>query len=167
MRSGGGHNEAAGFHLRPDRLDAFWERLRGVIPQVNLEDVAEEEIAIDAELPAKYLTPALEEIVQRFEPYGQANPQLRFMARNMVLEDVQIIGRDQEHLRLLLSGGGFKWPAVFWGGAERVRRDFDLHDRLDVVFEFSKNYYNGNETIQLVVIDVRRSSEQITETRKT
>ncbi len=157
----GGHDEAAGFHLRPERLDEFWERIRRLAPQVSLEEETEEELAIDAELPPKYLTPELETIVRRFEPYGQANPQLRFLARNMVLEDAQIIGRDQDHLRLLLSGGGYKWPSVFWGGAGRFKSDFTLRDRLDVVFEFSKNYYNGNETIQLVVLDVRRSDDQL------
>ncbi|MFW5693762.1 MAG: single-stranded-DNA-specific exonuclease RecJ [Alkalispirochaeta sp.] len=157
----GGHNEAAGFHLPAARMDEFWTRLTELAPQVSLEDEVEESIAIDAELPPKYLAPALEEIVRRFEPYGQAHPQLRFLARNMVLEDVQIIGREQDHLRLLLSGGGYKWPAVFWGAAERVRRDFDTRDRVDVVFEFSKNYFNGNENIQLVVLDIRRADEQV------
>ncbi|MFW5795868.1 MAG: hypothetical protein ACOCV0_01585, partial [Alkalispirochaeta sp.] len=63
--------------------------------------------------------------------------------------------------RLLLSGGGYKWPAVYWGGAERAKRDFDVRDRLEVVFEFTKNFYNGNETVQLVVIDLKRSEEQV------
>ena len=157
----GGHNEAAGFHLPEHRLHEFWQRLRSIVPSVQLEDEQEEELAIDAELPPKYLTPDLESLVKRFEPYGQTNPQLRFLARNMVLEEVQIIGRDQEHLRLLLSGGGYKWPSVFWGAADRAGRDFQLRDRLDVVFEFSKNYYNGNETVQLVVQDIRRGDKQL------
>ncbi|MFO8043418.1 MAG: single-stranded-DNA-specific exonuclease RecJ [Alkalispirochaeta sp.] len=157
----GGHNEAAGFHLPAHRMEEFWSRLKDLAPEVALEEEVEESIAIDAELPSKYLTPELEEIVRRFEPYGQANPQLRFLARSMVLEDMQIIGRDQDHLRLLLAGGGYKWPAVFWGAAERARRDFDMRDRVDVVFEFSKNYFNGNENVQLVVLDIRRAEEQV------
>jgi single-stranded-DNA-specific exonuclease len=157
----GGHDEAAGFNLRAERIDAFWDRMRALAPQVVLDDEQEEEIEIDAELPPKYLTPDLEKVVLQFEPYGQMNPQLRFLARNMVLEEVQIIGKDQDHLRLLLSGGGYKWPAVFWGAASRVRTDFDVRDRLDVVFEFSRNYYNGNENVQLVILDIRRSDEQI------
>ena len=157
----GGHNEAAGFNLAAGNLERFWERLDQVVPEIDLNDETEPEIAIDAELPPKYLNPELESVVRRFEPYGRANPELRFLARKMVLEDLQIIGKDQSHLRLLLSGGGFKWPAVYWGAAERVRRDFDLRDRLDVVFEFSKNYYNGNETVQLVVIDASRADVQI------
>ena len=157
----GGHDQAAGFNLTVDNLSLFWERLATEAPAISLNDEQEEQIEIDAELPAKYLTPELETLVRRFEPYGQANPELRFLARKMVLEEMQIIGKDQSHLRLLLSGGGYKWPAVFWGAAERAQRDFDLTERLDVVFEFSKNFYNGNETVQLVVIDIQRSAEQV------
>jgi len=157
----GGHNEAAGFNLAVDRLDSFWERLGRLAPEIALDEDVEVEVEIDAELPAKYLNPDLETLVRRFEPYGQANPELRFLARKMVLEDMQIIGKDQSHLRLLLSGGGYKWPAVYWGGAERATRDFAVRDRLDVVFEFTKNFYNGNETVQLVVVDLKRSDEQV------
>lgn len=157
----GGHNEAAGFNLPVGDLDRFWDRLDLVAPEIVLDDEVEIEIDIDAELPSKYLNPALEDLVRRFEPYGQGNPELRFLARKMVVEEMRVIGKDESHLRLLLSGGGYKWPAVYWGAAERAQRDFDVRDRVDVVFEFSKNYYNGNETVQLVVIDVKRSAEQV------
>ncbi|SIQ71769.1 single-stranded-DNA-specific exonuclease [Alkalispirochaeta americana] len=157
----GGHNQAAGFHFFQDRLPRFWDRLSQVMASVDLDDHQEEEVLIDAELPPRYLNPGLEELVGRFEPYGQGNPELRFLARKMVLEDVQIIGKDQDHLRLLLAGGGFKWPSVYWSAAERVPKEFSRGDRVDVVFEFSRNYYNGNETIQLVIIDMIRSAEQL------
>ncbi|POR01798.1 hypothetical protein AU468_07535 [Alkalispirochaeta sphaeroplastigenens] len=157
----GGHNQAAGFHLFQDQLPRFWERLPQVMAAVTLENRQEEEVLIDAELPPRYLNPELEQLVGRFEPYGQGNPELRFLARKMVVEDIQIIGKDQDHLRLLLAGGGYKWPSVYWSAAERVPKDFSRGDRVDAVFELSRNYYNGNETIQLVIIDMVRSEEQL------
>lgn len=161
----GGHNQAAGFNLPVDRLDAFWTRLKGIGPAIELEESTEEEVAIDAELPARYLNPELERIVQRFEPYGQLNPQLRFMARSMVVEDQQIIGKSEEHVRLLLAGGGHKWPAVWWNAATQIPEVAARGDRVDCVFEFTRNHYNGNDTIQLVVIDLKRSNDQIVETQ--
>lgn len=157
----GGHNEAAGFSLAFDQLSAFWERLHTVVPEVRLDDDGEMELVLDAELPAAYLTPKLEDLVRSFEPYGQANPELRFLATKLVVEQIDFMGKEQEHVRLLLSGGGYKWPAVFWGAAKRIPGDFALMERVDAVFEYSKNYYNGNETVQLVIIDVKRSAQQI------
>jgi single-stranded-DNA-specific exonuclease len=157
----GGHDQAAGFNFPGERLDRFWDRLSDVIPRLTLDVEREEEVVIDAELPAKYFNPDLQELVRRFEPYGQENPQLRFLARNVVVEDLQIIGKEQDHLRLRLAGGGYKWPAVFWGAADRVGTQIVVGSRVDVVFEFSWNFYQGVESIQLVVIDLRPSEEQV------
>lgn len=157
----GGHDQAAGFNLPEERLDQFWSRLEMILPELRLDAETEEEVSIDAELPAKYLNPALEDLVRRFEPYGQASPPLRFLARDMVVEDLQIIGKDQTHLRLRLAGGGYKWPSVFWSAADRVGTSIIKGNRVDVVFEFTKNSYQGNETIQLVLIDLRPSEAQL------
>ncbi len=157
----GGHDQAAGFSLPLDGYDEFASRLDALLPSISLDDSADEEVVIDAELPPRYLTPDLESVVQAFEPYGQANPELRFLSRNLFLERVDFIGKDQEHLRLLLSGGGYKWPAVYWNASEAVDRDFRPQDRVDAVFEFTKNYYNGNETVQLVIVDLVRSEGQV------
>ena len=157
----GGHNEAAGFNLPFDQLETFWERVRTIVPAITLDAETDAEVVVDAELPPKYLNPKLEDLVRGFEPYGQANPELRFLARNLVVEQIDFMGKEQEHLRLLLAGGGYKWPAVFWSAAKRVPHDFAQTDRVDAVFEFSKNFYNGNETVQLVLIDLKRSEQQI------
>lgn len=159
----GGHNEAAGFSLPLERLTDFWNLLGSKIENVVLEEESEEEILVDAELPVKYLTPDLYKLVRFFEPYGQANRELRFLARSLFLEKIDFMGKEQNHLRLLLSGGAYKWPAVFWDAAPRVPEGFKLHDRVDVVFEYTHNYYNGNETVQLVIFDLRRSEVQVAE----
>lgn len=159
----GGHNEAAGFHLKIERLPEFWQRIKELTPRIELAARDDDAIEVDAEVPSKYLTPDLERVVHLIEPYGSGNPQLRFLARKMVVEEASVIGKQQDHVRLLLAGAGYKWPAVYWGAAERLGGDFGLRDRVDVVFEFSKNYFNGRETIQLVIVDLARSSEQVAE----
>jgi single-stranded-DNA-specific exonuclease len=58
---------------------------------------------------------------------------------------------------LILNTGKHKWPAVYWQAAERVKRDFDLEDKVDLVFTLSRNWFNGMETPQLIITDLRRS----------
>ncbi len=157
----GGHDQAAGFALPGDRLSEFWTRLERILPELSLDLEREEEVAIDAELPPKYLTPDLDKIVRLFEPYGQGNPQLRFLARKMVVQEMRVIGKDESHLKFLFDGGAYKWPAVFWGAAEKYAHAIDLKSRVDVVFEFSRNAYQGTESVQLVVVDLRPSEEQV------
>lgn len=154
----GGHDAAAGFNLPEENLDTFLGRVRDAAKRITLDERVER-IQVDAELPEKYLTPELEQLIGRFEPYGIENPILRFLKRGMLVEQIDFIGKEQNHLRMLLAGGAYKWPSVYWNGAERVDRDFRLGDRVDVIFEVEQNHYNGQTTLQLSVVDLAREGE--------
>lgn len=156
----GGHDQAAGFEVALDRIDSFVERLRALAGELNLSEQAEPRISVDAELPTKYLTPAIEETVNLLSPFGQEYPPLVFLTRGLRVEQVEFMGKEEEHVRLLLAGGSHRWPAVFWNAAEYVGSAFDKNESVDVLFEFSKNFYQSRESVQLVVLDIRRSSER-------
>ncbi|MFN2311740.1 MAG: single-stranded-DNA-specific exonuclease RecJ [Spirochaetia bacterium] len=155
----GGHDAAAGFHLTVPRLAEFRRRLNEAAPTIVLDSELEERIDIDAELPLQFLSTNLEKTVQRFEPYGIENPELSFLVHGLVLEQVEFMGKqEQKHVRLLLVGGGVKWPAVYWNAAEKVGLDFTRGDSVSVVFRYGWNYYQGRESVQLTVLDIRRET---------
>jgi single-stranded-DNA-specific exonuclease len=62
-----------------------------------------------------------------------------------------------KHVRLTLDAGKYKWPAVYWQAAGKVGEEFDLDDRVDVVFNVTRNFFSGAETPQLVITDLKRS----------
>ena len=155
----GGHDAAAGFSLPAEDLETFTARLSEIVRELDLEAEEEPKIRVDAELPRAYLTPDLEEVVNRFSPFGQDNPPLTFMTRGVEVSELSFIGREESHCRLLLDSGNYRWPAVYWNAADRVDVDFSLHDTVDVLFEFGKNFYQNKERVQLRVIDIRRSEE--------
>lgn len=153
----GGHDAAAGFSLPVEDLESFLEHFAGVIRELDLDEAQEPKISVDAELPLDYLKPEIEEVVTRFSPFGQENPPLVFLSRGLVVREINFMGRDESHCRLLLDTGAFRWPAVYWSAADRVDVDFGLNDRVDVLFEFGKNFYQNRERVQLKVLDMRRS----------
>jgi len=65
--------------------------------------------------------------------------------------------QDKSHLKLVLDFGKHKWPALWWNAADKFGREFGASDRLDVVFKLTRNYWNGMETPQLVILDARRA----------
>jgi single-stranded-DNA-specific exonuclease len=80
------------------------------------------------------------------------------------ISDVQLVGKkEQNHLKLTLDFGKHKWPALVWDGAQRLQRDFDFDydskkgDHLDLVFKITINRFNGMESPQLEVFDLRRA----------
>ena len=101
--------------------------------------------------------PDLWQVVDRLEPYGEANPSLTFLTRQLKIVNCEVIGRRESvHLKLLFDSGQFKWPAVYWNASEKLGVEFDIGDEVEVAYHFTKNYYGGGETFQLVVLDINR-----------
>jgi single-stranded-DNA-specific exonuclease len=155
----GGHDYAAGFSMKRTNWDAFLQRLNTAAATIELGDESDEgTVNVDAELPPAYLTPEVLKTVDLFEPYGEGNVPLVFLAKGLRIADISLMGKGEvKHVKLTLDSGKHKWPAVYWQAAEKVKRDFDLEDRVDLVFKMTRNWFNGTETPQLVVTDLKRS----------
>ena len=152
----GGHDCAAGFSFELARYQEFVEKIREIAPAME-ESGEQGAIEIDAELPDRYMTPALRNLIELFEPYGEGNPPLTFVVHNALIADLKFIGRqDQNHVRMLVETGRTKWPAVFWNAAERVGSDFSLNDRVDIAFRLNVNSYQNQETLQMNVLDISK-----------
>ena len=154
----GGHAYAAGFTFKKERLNDFLSALDRFAPEIELASSDSQQINIDAEIPSDYLKPDLLTIVDDFEPYGEENRELTFMSKNLRISDAMIIGKtERQHLKLTFDLGKTKWPAMFWGGAESLHRDFDKGDLVDVLYQVGRNTFNGVETPQLIITDIRKS----------
>ncbi len=153
----GGHDFAAGFSMPPGSYEQFLRRLPDAVKRLPVEEPPEEELIIDAELPLTYLKPALNDVVELFEPYGESNPPLQFLVKGIKIESMDVMGKtEQKHLKLLLDSGTHKWPAVYWSAAERAEKDFRVGDKVDIVFRLGRNYFQHKEILQLTILDMKR-----------
>ncbi|GAB1433124.1 single-stranded-DNA-specific exonuclease RecJ [Spirochaetota bacterium] len=153
----GGHDAAAGFSLDQKSWPDF-ERMAGqYLSSVEYAET-EEALDIDAELPHNYMDPGLAAVVDRLEPYGEANPPLVFSSRKVAVIQADIVGKQEKsHLKLLLDFGKHKWPALWWNSADRYGNDFKEKDYIDAVFNVQKNYWNGQESPQLIILDAKKT----------
>jgi single-stranded-DNA-specific exonuclease len=157
LREYGGHDFAAGFNFPSEDISRFQARLQELVPGISLDAKEEERIFIDAELPPAYLKPDVEEILNFFAPHGENNPPLTFLTSGAVLEEIDFIGKkEQIHTRLLVRAGEHAWPAVFWDSAKRVGKDFNKNDKVNIVYQIGKNYFQNKENLQLTIIDIKR-----------
>lgn len=154
----GGHDFAAGFSITTDNLETFTRRLPDLAKKLDSVEPAPRQLEIDAELPLAYLRPELTDVVELFEPYGEGNRPLVFLARKLLVAELDLVGkREQSHVKMLLDAGAYKWPAVYWNAADRAGRDFSRGERVDVVFRLGRNYFQNRESLQLTVLDMKRS----------
>ena len=157
----GGHTSAAGFSLKKENLEEFKLSLQAYAPLIELDDDTSEIPAIDAELPASYMKPELLSLIDMMEPYGEKNPPLIFLVKKVRLIAAEVIGKtERQHLKLTFDCGKIKWPAIYWGAAERLNRDFKLRDTVNVIFHIERNCFNGMEIPQMNIIDMEQSDTQ-------
>jgi single-stranded-DNA-specific exonuclease len=154
----GGHEFAGGFSLKPENWDLFHERLKNAALSMELAEAGEEVIRIDAELPPEYLSPDILNLVDRFAPYGKDNEPLVFMAKKLLIEELNFIGKNEsKHLRMTLAAGKYKWPCLYWDAAARViNKEFDKGDYVDAVFTITRDWYKGIATPQMMICDLKR-----------
>jgi single-stranded-DNA-specific exonuclease len=163
----GGHNYAAGFSMDcaktkdgKSNWQEFLSRLKTISFNIELNDEKDDDtVAVDAELPRSYLKPdIIFKIVDLLEPYGEENKPLIFLAKNLLVEDISLMGAGKNHVKLTLDAGEYKWPAIYWQAADRVKRDFDFGDRIDLVFQMNRNYFKGSETPQMIITGLKRGN---------
>ena len=148
----GGHEQAAGFTIRNEHLEAFRERLtaiagdcldgRGLVPALE----------IDAEIRLADVDWALQGQLEQLEPTGEANGTPVFVSRGVQVFNHRPVGQDGAHLQLQVGDGqrGFRCIA-FRQGAWAGR----LPPRVDLAYKVGVNEWNGRRNLQLVVQDIR------------
>lgn len=157
----GGHACAGGFSMDKSHLEDFKKRFVDVVDAMDCMEEPEETLEIDCSIPPQYMTPDLIRYVEFFEPYGEQNKQLVFsMEKARIVSSLVMNNRSggAQHLKLTLEYGPYKWPAVYWFAAGKLGTDFNDGDYVDVAFRLSRKVYQQVESLQLTIIDCKRSS---------
>jgi single-stranded-DNA-specific exonuclease len=100
----GGHPQACGFTLKnPGVLEAFKAKLleRAALEIKNVDLTPQ--IMVDAEIDLDEVNWKLYDLLQKFEPFGQANAEPTYVASNLTIVNVEPVGQDGKHLRLLVK----------------------------------------------------------------
>ncbi|MCX2718404.1 single-stranded-DNA-specific exonuclease RecJ [Lentiprolixibacter aurantiacus] len=152
----GGHKYAAGLTLKEDQYEKFKAQFEQVVAASIDPQLLTPEIAIDAPIKLKTISPKFLRIIKQFGPFGPGNMTPLFMAEN--LRDVGFakqVGEGGKHLRLSVSQEG-SLPIGAIG--------FNLGDKLPMVtgnqsfsavFSVEENVWNGKSSIQLKIRDIR------------
>ncbi len=157
----GGHACAGGFSLDWAKVDELSIRISDDVDYMDCPSNEEDEtITIDTVLREDEFSQNIMKVVERFEPYGEQNGQIVFLIEGARIESIVSMQNSKDasssHLRLSLSYGRNQWPSVYWSAGQKVGKDFDEGEIVDVVFKMGRNYYKNQESIQLTIMDIRR-----------
>ena len=154
----GGHSRAAGFTVKTANLPALQAEL------IKLADaaLAEHELLrptlwIDAETTLDELTWGAHGQLARLEPTGFDNPTPRFLCRNMRIRDLRTVGNGK-HLRMIVDRDAQSLvldAVAFQQGA--WANQLQVGEHVDLVFQLEANEWQGRQSLQLNVQDLRRA----------
>ena len=143
----GGHPRAAGFSIATKNITLFKKRLEEIM--ITLPDKVEQVLEIEAELNLKDLTKTLIEQLEKFEPFGLANPRPIFATYNMEISDIRTVG-DGKHLKFKVDN----IDAIAFGMGE-MQNILQNGQQIDLAYTIDIDDYNGFEKLQLKVKDIK------------
>ena len=146
----GGHAMAAGFSVKADRLAALEDSFEAVAAEAMESPPPAPEMLIDAELTLRQVDEGLIRDLTKLAPYGEGNPEPRFIARSLRVIGPRTVGR--AHLKMEVGDGAQVRQAIGFGMAGRMPHDGAL---VDIVFTPEVSLWQGGSTIQLRVADMR------------
>ena len=151
----GGHSAAAGFTVRNADLPELIERLQAIAARQLADLDLRHSLKIDALVSLSDLRSELLRDLDALQPTGVDNPPAVFASQGLKVRYSKKVGKDESHLKLAVTDGRITYDAIafrqgHWQDAMPLY--------LDLAFTFEKNEYNGRETLQLNVRDMRKAS---------
>jgi len=155
----GGHSQACGLTIIGDEnYKKFIDKIN-TITNEKLKDVELiPSIEIDVELKLKDLDWGLWDELEKFEPFAESNPLPLFLIKNVIIEDINVIGKNNKHLRFYISQDSKTEKAISFGTAEQWKDKLKIEDKIDIVVEFGVNEWNGKRELQLKVVDLKHAN---------
>lgn len=157
----GGHPMACGFSIYDENnLQKFIDSLTAAVSQKLAGQKLLPQLKIEAELPWDDLNLDLADKLKNLEPFGQDNPQPKFVSYNLSITDLIFLGQENQHLKIRLTSADkphYLWALAF--NAAATYPDLSIGDKVDIVYTLEVNDFNGRREAQLKVVDLHPSSK--------
>ena len=150
----GGHEMAIGLSIEKNKFENF----RNSIIEYANEKITEEYlpvIKIDSEINIKEVSGKTLEELNLLEPYGEGNMPPIFMCKNIKVDSIRTLSGDK-HLKLNVKDGNIIFDAIAFNMGDK-KDSIKMGDKVDILFHLEINRFNGRETIQLNVKDIKKS----------
>ena len=156
----GGHAGAAGMTLEADKLDTLSEILESYVLDKGLDATTKNNLSLDEELDLEALTIDVVKNFERLAPFGMDNQKPVFYIRDFQIENARAMGASNAHLKLKIFRGTSNFEVVAFGKGS-LAAEFSQAKGLELAVTLSVNQWNGQTTLQLMMVDARVDGVQL------
>lgn len=145
----GGHKMAAGLGLNAEDIEQFKEAINISASKIDPKDFIPKDdvtgIVTFDDLDFEFLN-----ILESFEPYGEANPRPTFLIKDAEVVSIKLMGKEKSHSRIEIR----EYPHQR-NTKELIafRRVFEMPEdkKITAQYKVAKNEFNGRVSLQLLV----------------
>jgi single-stranded-DNA-specific exonuclease len=157
LASFGGHAMAAGLSMDANHLPEFRRRLSTAVSEQLGGVQFTPGLRIDGYLPCRDLSLQLVADLERLAPFGAGNPPLILVSTGMKLIKIHPIGRNEEHLNLLVEDDqGVSYNVLWWqGGTWPIPSFLEDGQPFDLAYKVRTSTFGGQFDLQVEWVDCR------------
>jgi len=153
----GGHPMACGFSVfDQEKLDKFVEKMKIIAKEKLVGLELKPKLSIDAELKMADINLGMLEQIEKLAPYGQANPQPKFVSYGVLVNEIVNMGTNSQHVKIRLTDSENRTKS-FWAiafGKSEAYSHLQVGDIVDLVYYLEINNFNGRREGQMKIIDL-------------
>ncbi len=151
----GGHFAAAGMTMAVDALEGFKIAFEKAVAERITEEQLTPEITINAALPLDDISIQFYQIIAQMEPFGPENMRPVFIAKGVYDSGYTKLVKDL-HISFNVTQGKTNVRGIGYNMPEHIKL-IKSGKPFDLVFQLQLNEWQGNQSVQMQVIDVKPS----------
>ncbi|WP_247908095.1 single-stranded-DNA-specific exonuclease RecJ [Streptococcus anginosus] len=156
----GGHAGAAGMTLEASKLEALSQVLVAYIEDNQVDLSTKNELFLDEELSLPDLTLEPLKNFEKLAPFGMDNKKPVFYLKDFKVENAHTMGAGNTHLKLRISQADAVFEVVAFG-LGNLATEFSQTKNLELAVTLSVNKWNGQTSLQLMLVDARVNGIQL------
>ena len=156
----GGHAGAAGMTLEASKLEALSQVLVAYIEDNQVDLSTKNELFLDEELSLPDLTLEILKNFEKLAPFGMDNKKPVFYLKDFKVENARTMGAGNTHLKLKISQANVAFEVVAFG-LGNLATEFSQTKNLELAVTLSVNKWNGQTSLQLMLVDARVNGIQL------
>lgn len=150
----GGHSMAIGITIDKDKFEDFKKDFEEYAHNSNISDIIPV-INVDEEVSLKEIS--IQDVAQlkMLEPFGEANKTPIFLIKNLKIHSIRSLS-EGKHIKISLKDDNY-WIDAIGFNLGYLTNEYKIGDKVDIVGNLEINQFNGRESIQILIKDIRKS----------
>lgn len=150
LESYGGHEQAAGFHMKKANYQEFKKILLDYAEKTLAANPVKAQLEVDLELFPGEISLEHVDKLNGFAPFGISNQRPTFLLQDTKILDFKPVGREESHLKFTAKFADEIIEGIAFNFAQHAEQ---LKDAKLLLINLERNIWNGTEKPQIKLID--------------